>query len=501
MGAGGVLGLAGIPFVRGARAENGVATPATRDEVEALALQLSGQPYVRLKIDLPPPFDRLTYEQYRDLRFRPEHAIWHSEQLHYELQLFPVGFLYEDPVDIWVVDDGKARLLTVDSDQFAAGPLLGTTANLTPPAFSGFRIHAPVNRADYYDEFVLFQGASYFRSVGRNQVYGLSARGLAINTAQPSGEEFPAFRAFWIEKPAPKANEIVVHALLDSPSTTGAYTFTIRPGDATVMDVEVTLYPRQTLRHVGLAPLTSMFLHGPGKRGAADFRPNVHDSEGLAIVNGGGERLWRPLTNPRLLQTSAFLDENPRGFGLIQRNRAFSRFADPEARYERRPSAWIEPKGHWGAGYIELIEIPAEAEIHDNIVAYWKPAADLPPGVPFKFAYRLSWVEEVPVVWAGARVRETFISEKNGGGAGGVAFAVDFNGPGLDALADLPQPTASTNGGTISNLVLKKMQDANGFRVSFDLDPGSLPVIELRLALEYQQQVVSEAWLYRWTRS
>ncbi len=262
-----------------------------------------------------------------------------------------MGWLYNLPVEIWLVDDGTAKRLKADSNLFSLGPLIKDAEPNAPYGFSGFRVHGPINRPDYFDEYVVFQGASYFRAVGRGQLYGLSARGLAVNTARPGGEEFPIFRSFWVEKPKLGARSIVIHALLDSVSTTGAYRFQVEPGEATIIDVEATLYPRRPLTHVGIAPLTSMYLHGPGHhRIDDDFRPAVHDSDGLAIYNGNNECIWRPLTNPRTLQTSAFLDRNLKGFGLCQRARSFHSFEDLEARYEKRPTLWIEPKGTWGPG-------------------------------------------------------------------------------------------------------------------------------------------------------
>ena len=89
---------------------------------------------------------------------------------------------------------------------------------------------------------MIFAGASYFQAIARNQVFGMSARGLAIGTGEPEGEEFPFFRAHWIE--APSGDRMVVHSLLDGPSATGAYRFTIRPGDETTIDVEATIFVR-----------------------------------------------------------------------------------------------------------------------------------------------------------------------------------------------------------------------------------------------------------------
>jgi glucans biosynthesis protein len=368
-----------------------------------------------------------------------------------------------------------------------------------PYGFSGFRVHGPINRSDYFDEYVVFQGASYFRAVGRGQVYGMSARGLAINTARPGGEEFPIFRAFWIEKPQAGARAITVHALLDSVSTTGAYKFDIEPGEATIIDVEAKLYPRRQLTHVGLGPLTSMFLMGPAHhRVDDDFRPAIHDSDGLAIYNGNGECIWRPLTNPRTLQTSAFMDRSPKGFGLCQRARSFRDYEDLEARYERRPSVWIEPKGAWGQGYIELIEIPTDEEIHDNIVAYWKPANAPEPGTVFAFAYRMHWTDDIPLAWAGARAVSTRVGK--GKKPGTSLFVVDFAGPALSS-DKLPVATVMSNPGTIANVAVHSNPEIDGVRVSFELDPAGTELCELRLALRLADQQISETWLYRWTKA
>ena len=278
-----------------------------------------------------------------------------------------------------------------------------------PYGFSGFRVHGPINRPDYFDEYVVFQGASYFRAVGRGQVYGLSARGLAIDTARPGGEEFPIFRAFWIEKPKPGARSIVVHALLDSASTTGAYRFEIEPGEATIIDVEATLYPRRALTHVGLGPLTSMYLHGPGHhRIDDDFRPAVHDSDGLAIYNGNGECIWRPLTNPRTLQTSAFMDRSPKGFGLCQRARSFHDYEDLEARYERRPTRVDRAQGRLGAGLCRAdrdSDRRGDPRQHRRLLEAGERARARQRRSPF--AYRMYWTDDIPVAWSGARAVAT----------------------------------------------------------------------------------------------
>lgn len=471
----------------------------TAETVTEIAKKLATTDFAKPTIELPAPFNKLSYDQYRDIRFRNEQAIWKGDKLDFELQLFPMGWLYEMPVEMHVVEDGVARKLVADGKLFSLGPLIGEGPESAPFGFSGFRIHGPINRADYFDEYVVFQGASYLRAVGRGQNYGASARGLAINTARPGGEEFPFFRTFWIEKPKTGTPEIIIHALLDSPSTTGAYKFVVHPGDATVMDISATLYPRKGAPHVGIAPLTSMFLHGAADpRPQMDFRPEVHDSEGLAIWNGGGELIWRPLVNPKTLQISAFMDKDPKGFGLWQRGRSFDEFQDLEANYERRPSVWVEPKGTWGEGNIELVEIPVEDEIHDNIAVYWKPARGLEASQPLTFEYRLHWADNIPATWAGARVAKTRVGASKT--AGNYLFVIDFEGSAVKDLRDLPVALVNANTGSVINVVVQRNPHISGVRVSFELNPEGSELVELRLALRSGDQNISESWLYRWTK-
>lgn len=470
------------------------------DHVKKLAERLSAREFVQPKQDVPEPFNALTAEQYRDIRFRPEQATWRGEKLDYELQFLPLGYLYTAPVEIWVVENGKARALKADARLFSLGSLIGKVPEAAPYGFSGLRVHGPINRAETHDEYVVFQGASYFRAVGRGQIYGLSARGLALNTARPGGEEIPLFRGYWIEKPKAGATEIIVHALLDSPSTTGAYRFAIQPGATTLVDAELTLYPRKPLQHVGIAPLTSMFLSGPANRRIqGDVRPSIHNSEGLVVLNGQGERIWRPLTNPKKLQASAFIDKDPKGFGLSQRDRSFANFEDLEGRFERRPTLWIEPKGGWGEGYIELIEIPADEEIHDNIVVYWKPAKELEAGKPATYGYRMHWTDQVPVAWSGARVAKTRVGSTKKPDM--KIFVIDFDGPGVKDIRDLPVAVISSSTGTVTNTVTQRNPDIAGIRVSFELNTAGQELIELRLVLKANDQTLSETWIYRWTKS
>jgi glucans biosynthesis protein len=363
---------------------------------------------------------------------------------------------------------------------------------------SGFRVRGRINSNKVWDEFLVFQGASYFRAVAKNLLYGLSARGLAINTAEPSGEEFPAFTHFWIERPAAHSTAIVIYALLESESTTGAYRFTVQPGVETAMDVDLTLFPRSDIRVAGIAPLTSMFLFDETNRGHLDdYRPEVHDSDGLQIEMKSGEQIFRPLANPIKLQVSSFTTQQPLGFGLVQRSRQQSDFQDFDAQYERRPSAWVEPQGDWGPGSVELVEIPSGRETNDNIVAFWRTAQPLTAAHPAHFAYRINWSAEPAQPKGLAKT----IATRSGASLDGKrrVFLLDFVGAGdkVDGLRlDL-----SASAGKISNAALMANSALHGLRASFEIDPRDAELIELRMRIMRGDRPVTETWLYRWTSS
>jgi glucans biosynthesis protein len=334
--------------------------------------------------------------------------------------------------------------------------------------------------------------------VAKGQTYGLSARGLSINTGEASGEEFPLFKTFWIERPDPNASSIVVHALLDSPSAAAAYRFTIRPGETTVFDVELAIYPRTDLRHPGLAPITSMFFFGPNDRNDVDdFRPAVHDSDGLAILNGRGEELWRPLSNPRDLQISVFSDLNPRGFGLMQRTKDFGTFQDLESSFEKRPSLWAEPIGDWGEGAVQLLEIPTNEEIHDNIGAFWRPKQPMQAKGEYTYTYRLHWGPDNPKPASLARVARTAIGAR---GADYKLVVLDFVG---DKLKDVDPATIkgviSADSGEVRNAVAQPNPRSGGWRLSFEVPVKDKRTVELRATLMQNDQAISEVWVYRWT--
>ncbi|MDR0781092.1 MAG: glucan biosynthesis protein G [Pseudomonadales bacterium] len=478
-----------------------VMLPFNRQWLIDYARQLATQEFQPRVIAEQSPLRQMSYDEYRAIVFNPNAAIWKGLGLNFTAELFHPGFIFNNPVLVNLVQEGIARRIDFSTDLFMFGERAKQYQGALAEGYSGLRLRYPLNSVDISSEFLVFQGASYLRSLGRDQFYGLSARGLALNTARPQGEEFPFFSEFWIEQPGSAAQEIVVHALLDSPSVTGAYTFRARPGATTTMDVEVALFARREAAHYGLAPLTSMFLLDATNHSRFDdYRPAVHDSDGLSIWNASGEKLWRPLANPRTLQISAFLGASPRGFGLMQRASAFSDFEDNEARYEKRPSLWIEPLGQWGAGHVELVEIPTDEEVNDNIVAYWQPQEPLRVDQPLSFSYRMHWGRDLPetslegVIVAtrqGAVPRANRVSDTER------VFTVDFQ------AAEFPDDLTvkvSASRGAVTDARGEYLAQRGVYRVYLKFDPQQESVAELRMTLTHADKQWGETWLYRWTR-
>ncbi|MCI5095544.1 MAG: glucan biosynthesis protein G [Rhodobacteraceae bacterium] len=473
------------------------ATRFDHDMVVRLAQDLATRAY-RARPTVPQDWLNLTYEQYQTRWFRNKDALWSDTERSYNVDFFLPGLYFPRAITVNTVEDGTARPVPFDLglfDKTDKAPALSETGNL---GYSGLRLRTELSLPGIKNEFCVFQGASYFRAIGIGDTYGLSARGLALKTGDPEGEEFPEFIEYWLEAPEPGQRNMVVHALMDSPSVSGAYRFDIMPGDNCVMDVTATLFPRVELDHVGLGPLTSMFLYDATDRTRFDdFRPAVHDSDGLLVVNGNGETLWRPLANPRQLQISSFVDTNPRGFGLMQRARAFSDFADLEANYHKRPGLWVEPQGDWGAGAVTLVEIPADQEIYDNIVAYWRPRTPYAPGSRVELSYRLTWGGEPALPMP--RVIETAGGKRIFGDPGRI-MTVDFEDhplfhDGPDAMnIHVSSPHVETSKG-----VLQRNPETGGLRLAFSFDPGERKMVELRAQLRKDGAPASEVWLYRWT--
>jgi glucans biosynthesis protein len=475
------------------------------------AEDLTKKPFQEHQTPLPDFLTKMKYDDWRDIRFDPDQALWLKEKLPFTIQFFHPGLYYTKTVNIYTVEGSTVRPVAFSTDMFKYGK--NDFKDRVPPnlGFAGFRIHYPINVETYRDEVAVFLGASYFRAVAKKQTYGLSARGLAIDTGLPSGEEFPSFTDFWIVKPEANAKKITVYALLDSISVTGAYRFVIMPGKETVIEVTSRLFPRRKVEKIGIAPLTSMFFYGENvsQRPVDDYRPEIHDSDGLSIATRSGEWIWRPLYNPRTLLMTSFGANDPIGFGLIQRDLDFDHYQDLEARYETRPSIWISPIGKWGAGRVELIQIPTDKEINDNIIAFWVPERLPEKGKPIWFSYRMLWHYPGPNRPPGGRVVATRIAR--GRNDKTKLFIIDFAGERLDSLpADKPL-TAVVTVEPRAKLIeqqLYKNSVTGGWRLAFQIsfeDPSSLekvlpavrrPVVELRAFLKLGDNALTETWSY-----
>ncbi|MDF2763232.1 MAG: hypothetical protein K0S81_210 [Rhodospirillales bacterium] len=475
--------------------------PFSFDLVRDLARQAASRDYEDADDGLPDYLADLGYDQYRDIRYRLERALWRDENLPFEVQFFHRGFLYKPRVDVAVVAFGKVQPIIFDPGQFHYGNNAFPEPVPADLGFAGLRLHYPLNRPDYKDEVAAFLGASYFRVLGAGQVYGASARGLAIDTALPSGEEFPLFRRFWIERPAPGASFIRLWALLDSPSVAGAFQFILRPGAASMMDIDCAIYARRDIAKLGLAPLTSMYFYGEADRKqVVDYRPEVHDSDGLLVAASPEEWRWRPCVNPGSLQITTLPLINPRGFGLLQRDREFANYQDLESRFELRPSMWVAPKGDWGEGVVELIEIPTESEANDNLVAVWVPSGSMKQGQELVRSYSLrSYLEDDQLPPLGRAVA-TRLSLYNPGFENAVRMVIDFNGGPLPALPDDAPITAeaSVKPARLIHLNLQRNPVTSGWRATMLFEPETGDPVELRLFLRQNEQILTETWTYRW---
>ncbi|RMR52068.1 Glucans biosynthesis protein G [Pseudomonas cichorii] len=416
------------------------------DDVAAKAKEMAGQKFEAPKSNLPTELREMKFADYQKIRFREDKAEWATDKTPFKLSFYHQGMHFDTPVKINEVTATTVEEIKYDAERFDFGDIKIDPKATEKLGYAGFRVLYPINKDDKQDEIMTMLGASYFRVIGKGQVYGLSARGMAIDTALPSGEEFPRFKEFWIEKPGPDDNHLVIFALLDSPRATGAYQLTLRPGTNTLVDVKSRMYLRENVTKLGVAPLTSMFLFGANQPSRVpNYRRELHDSSGLSIQAANGEWVWRPLNNPKHLAVSSFSVENPRGFGLLQRGRDFSQYEDLDDRYDKRPSAWIEPKGDWGKGTVDLVEIPTADETNDNIVAFWKPDTLAAPGEPMEFNYRLHWTMQENAIhspdlgWVKQTqrsigdVRQSNLVRQPDGS---LAFLVDFVGPVLAALPE-----------------------------------------------------------------
>jgi periplasmic glucans biosynthesis protein len=495
------------PLVAG----NGPAQPFDFAWLKGQAHYLASNAYQESKDVLPPTMAKLGYDQYQSIRFRGDHSLWGDLGSAFRLQFFHVGRTFNQPVHLHEVLEGQAREIIYDPAMFEWDKSGIDPASMKDRAgFAGFRVQFVTNwRADV----AAFLGASYFRAVGGDtRQYGLSARALAVDTAFPRPEEFPRFTSFWFERPAKDSGTMTLYALMDSPSIAGALRMQISPGGTLIMNVETALYPRKPIERLGIAPLTSMFFYGENDRRAAnDWRPEIHDSDGISMWTGAGEWIWRPLINPAQLHLNSYFDDNPRGFGLLQRDRNFDHYQDDGVFYDKRPSLWVEPRagpnGGWGKGAVQLVEIPTVDETFDNIVAFWNPSEKLKAGQELLFSYRLYWGTRMPY---GSPLAQTLATRTGIGGTVGVKrtyyswhFAVDFAGGELGALAkDAPvEAVITASRGQTEHVTAHFVEEFNGYRALFDVRPtdDSVEPVDLRLYLRVDGRPLTETWIYQWT--
>ncbi len=501
------MALIALPLLQAGWPGGAAATapPFSFDEVIALARAQAGTPFVPAQKTLPGQLDAISYDAWRDIRFRPEAALLSGA---FRMHMFHPGFLYKHPVDISIVLNGRAEPVAYNPRLFDTG-----RNEFTPPlpadlGFAGFRLHFPLNRPGVMDEVIVFLGASYFRVLSRDQRYGLSARAVAVGSGE-EGEEFPAFTHFWVEDAPAGAGSITVLAILDGPSLAGAYRFVIWPGAQTGVEVEAHLFPRRRIERLGIAPLTSMFFVSENdRRFLTEFRPEVHDSDGLLLHNGSGEWLWRPLRNPPRVRISSFIDKSPRGFGLMQREREFGRYEDLEARYDLRPSYWVEPLGDWGEGRIELVELPAGDETEDNIVAFWVAAHPVEEGDAVVRTWRMRVLGSGGDLHSGGRVRATFQGESRPAGAKSPPpphtrrFLIDFVGGDLSYFLRQPdriEIVPSVSRGRIERHFLVPHPVIGGFRAGVDVSVEPGETTDIRVYLRSGERALTETWTFPWT--
>ncbi|HXY58479.1 MAG TPA: glucan biosynthesis protein [Methylocystis sp.] len=513
----GAIALASAPLMapqavaQGGQAADNQAPKTPRFAFEAVvdrARELASAAFEDAPARLPEAFDKLDYDAWRDIRFKPDHALLGAPGNLFRLETFHLGFLYRRPVTINLIRDGIASPIPYSSALFDYGrvkPGNGLPVNL---GFAGFRLHYPLNDPHVNDEVISFLGASYFRFLGREQKYGLSARGLCVE-AGAEKESFPFFREFWVETPQPNSNRATIYALLDGEAATGAFRFDLTPGQDSTLDVDATLFPRSAKVKFGLAPLTSMFLTGENDHRIRDgFRAELHDSDGLLMQTGQGEWLWRPLSNPESERISAFLDKDPKGFGLLQRDRTFESYQDLELAYESRPSYFVEPKGDWGPGRVELIELTTTDETNDNIVASWTPNAPPEPQKPFTYGYRITATLDSPRLSPNGRVVNTFLAPPRALGSSETVvvnsrrFLVDFaEGEMAYYVADPGEVevVASAANGKILRTGIAANKHIDGLRAMFDVSVKSGETADLRLFLRVGSRTLTETWTYPWT--
>jgi glucans biosynthesis protein len=496
-------------FAAETRLNLGKPAPFSFDALKTMARRMAAAPYVEPPRPAPEIVPRIDYETWGKIIFNTDYALFSDGR--FPVTFFHMGKYFQKSVGMHVVENGTAREIIYDQSYFDM-PADSIARGLPKGAgFAGFRVQEPRDgMLDWHkNDWVAFLGGCYFRAIGELYQYGASARGVAVDTViAGKEEEFPDFTHVYIEKPNDHGDAVTVYCLLDGPSVAGAYKFIMVRDKAVTMDIDAALFVRKPIRRFGLAPLTSMYWFSETvKPTAVDWRPEIHDSDGLAMLTGRGEALWRPLNNPPHIVASAFSDENPKGFGLMQRDRVFDHYLDG-VYYDKRPSMWVEPKGNWGKGSVQLIEIPTNDEIRDNIIAAWVPETPAVAGSEFNIAYKLHWRAGQPYSSNLARCVATRLGD--GGQPGqprpkGVRkFLVEFLG---GPLVDLPfgvkpeMVMEASRGHFTDYKIMEAVSDgvAGHWRAQFDLAgvEGTDPV-EMRLHLTVANKLVTETWLFQY---
>jgi len=467
-------------------APTGRTEPFSWESLQSRAQALAGRSYrPQAKVEAAAAID---YDAVGTIRYRDDRTLAGG------IRLFPLGRYAPNAVGIHIVENGRARTVPFSADLFTA-----EAGHAPPLGIAGFRAMT----ADGKSDWLAFQGASYFRTAGAQDQYGLSARGIAIDTGIDGREEFPAFTDFWIERTG--AQGYTVYALLDGPSVTGAYRIASTKGaNGVEQQVSAVLFFRRDVERLGIAPATSMFWYGEGNRtSGSDWRPEIHDSDGLALLTGAGERLWRPLVNPPRPTLDSFADTNPRGFGLLQRDRAFDHYQDDGAFYDRRANLWVQPQGDWGRGQVMLYAFPTNSETVDNIVAFWNPADAPKAGQKRQFDYRLSWGSTDPtVVPSVAHAVDSWTGAAGRPGAeptpGARKLVVDFVGPalaGLDRQSGVTAEIAVTRGKLLAQAAYPVVGQSNRWRVTADIAPEGQGPADVRLFLKRGTRALTETVL------
>lgn len=508
-----MMGIAAAPWLSStaALAASGLKLGQPRafsyESLRQRAQQLAKQPFEPTPPRHPKQLEQIGFDAYQQIQFQLDHALWAGKPVPFPVAFFHLGRSAQKPVTIHALNGGQARQVLYTPNLYDYGNT-GLGKSLPEDlGFSGFRV---MKSQQSETDWLAFQGASYFRSSGPLEQYGMSARGIGVNTAVPEvEEEFPRFTAFWLERPEPGSDSITIYALLDGPSITGAYRFDCHRRDAVVMDVHAELFQRADIKRLCFAPLTSMFWYDEtNHRRGSDWRPEIHDSDGLSLWTGSGERIWRPLNNPPHAQTNSYLDHNPRGFGLLQRDRNFSHYLDDSAYYNRRPGVWVEPMTDWGSGAVQLFEMPTDDEIYDNIVAYWVPDRTSDKGTEWALDYRLHWVAEEPYPPKSvARVTASYLGRPGRPGQheprdpNGRKFVIFFSG---GPLADMEQRydlevIVEPSRGAIENPYVLKVLGTDNWRAVFDLHTdGNDDPINLRANVRLGDQTLTETWSFQY---